>query len=203
MNKVHGLLNSIGIKLKKESLGSKKGLVRIQELKVDEVTGFEVNVLIEQIKSLNLSISQVDKKLIELGSELEGFNNLHSIKGIGERSASILLSAIGDINDFESESKLSSYFGIVPKVSQSNDTEHHGRIHKRGNKLARTTLVQCALVAMRYNNVLKKFHQRIAARRGGAKANIALAKKFLGIIFKTLKNDWIFEDFPNFVLVNP
>lgn len=203
MNKVHGLLNGIGVKLKRESLGSKKGLNRVLDMDIDEITGFEIQVIIEQIFSLNEAIKQLDKKLIELGSTLKGFDNLNSIKGIGERSASVLLSTIGNIDDFESESKLASYFGIVPKVSQSNETEHHGRIHKRGNKLARTTLVQCALVAMRYNAVLKQFHQRISARRGGAKANIALAKKFLGIIFQTLKNDWVFEDFPNFVLANP
>jgi hypothetical protein len=32
------------------------------------------------------------------------------------------------------------------------------------------------------------------------KAIIALAHKFLSIIYYTLKNNWIFEDFPNFVL---
>ena len=32
------------------------------------------------------------------------------------------------------------------------------------------------------------------------KAIIALAKKFLGVIYNTLKNNWIFADFPNFVL---
>jgi hypothetical protein len=26
-----------------------------------------------------------------------------------------------------------------------------------------------------------------------------LARKFLGIIYRTLKNKWMFEDFPNFV----
>lgn len=202
MNKIHGLLNGAGIKLKRESLGSKKGLNRVLGMEVDEVTGFEVEVLVNQVRAISESIKQCDEKLIELGRELTGFDNLSSIKGIGERSASVLLSAIGNIDDFADEGKLASYFGIVPKVSQSNETEHHGRIHKRGNKLARTTLVQCALVAMRYNEVLKDFHSRIRARRGGAKANIALAKKFLGIIFKTLKNNWVFTDFPNFVLVN-
>ncbi len=34
------------------------------------------------------------------------------------------------------------------------------------------------------------------------KAIIALARKFLGIIYKTLKNNWIFKDFPRFVLAN-
>jgi hypothetical protein len=36
--------------------------------------------------------------------------------------------------------------------------------------------------------------------RGTGKAIIALARKFLGIIYRTLKNKWVFEDFPNFVL---
>ena len=34
------------------------------------------------------------------------------------------------------------------------------------------------------------------------KANIALARKFLGVIYHTLKNNWVFEDFPNFVLAS-
>ena len=35
------------------------------------------------------------------------------------------------------------------------------------------------------------------------KSIIALARKFLGIIYRTLKNKWVFEDFPNFVLAQP
>jgi len=48
---------------------------------------------------------------------------------------------------------------------------------------------------------LRAYYERIAARRGTGKAIIALARKFLGVIYKTLKNNWVFEDFPNFVLV--
>jgi len=39
-----------------------------------------------------------------------------------------------------------------------------------------------------------------SSRRGTGKAIVALARKFLGIIYRTLKNKWVFEDFPNFVL---
>jgi len=38
-------------------------------------------------------------------------------------------------------------------------------------------------------------------RLGTGKAIVALARKFLGIIYRTLKNQWVFEDFPNLVLV--
>jgi len=56
------------------------------------------------------------------------------------------------------------------------------------------------LPILRYSEYLQRFYHRVARNRGKGKAIIALAKKFLGIIFKTLKNGWIFEDFPKFVL---
>ena len=107
---------------------------------------------------------------------------------------------IGDIDDFADEGKLAAYFGIVPRVQNSNETERSGRITKRGTKLGRTTLVQCALVAKRYSPYLARYYEKIKSRRGGGKAIIALARKFLGIIYRTLKNNWVFEDFPKFVL---
>lgn len=202
MNKIHGLLNGCGIKLKRESLGTKKGLLRIAEYKVDEVTRFELEILVEQISSLNDSIKKLDNKLIEVGKGLYGHENLVSIKGIGEKSASILLSTIGDVDDFEDESKLAAYFGIVPRVRNSNDMERSGRITKRGAKLGRTTLVQCTLIAIRYSDYLKSFYTKIKARRGTGKAIIATAKKLLGIIYRALKHNLIYEDFANFVLVD-
>ena len=200
MNKVHGILNSSGIKLKKENLSTEKGLKQVLITEVNEIARFELEELVTQIRALNESLKRLDKKLIEVGSQLEGHKNLTSIKGIGDRGAAILLSVIGDIDDFADESKLSAYFGIVPRVSNSNETEYRGRITKRGTKLGRTTLVQCTLIAIRYSAYLRKFYDRIKKKKGSGKAIIATARKLLGVIYNTLKNDWIFEDFSNFVL---
>lgn len=60
--------------------------------------------------------------------------------------------------------------------------------------------MQSALIAANYSPYLKRFYEQVRARRGAGKAIIALARKFLGIIYRTLKNNWVFEDFPNFVL---
>ena len=114
----------------------------------------------------------------------------------------MLLTVIGDVNDFPDENKLAAYFGIVPRVSDSNETVRHGRITKHGSKLGRTTLVQCTLVAKRYSPYLSRYYERIKSRRGSGKAIIATARKFLGIIYNTLKNEWVFEDFPSFVLAS-
>ena len=199
-NKANNLLSARGIELDKEDLSSEKGLARVLEQEIEELAHIELDVIVEQIRSLNRSIGRLERVIEEAAKKLEGYRNLTSIKGIGSLGASILLSVIGDVGDFAHEGKLAAYFGIVPRVQNSNETEHSGRITKRGSKLGRTALVQCALIAKRYSPYLDRYYERIRARRGTGKAIIALARKFLSIIYYTLKNKWIFEDFPNFVL---
>ena len=196
-NKIHNILSSHGILLKKESLSSDKALNRILDQPVDSIARVELEVIVTQIRSLNEGIKKLDKELEDKGKELPGHKNITSIKGIGDKSGSILLSVIGDINDFENEKKLAAYFGIVPRVSNSNETERQGRITKHGSKLGRTTLVQCTLIAIRYSPRLKTFYERIKARKGSGKAIIATAKKLLNVIYMTLKENIIFEDFAN------
>jgi len=199
-NKVNNLLSAHGINLAKEALSSEKKLEEVLGLSFDRLVQLELRVIIGQIRSLNQSIRELEKTIGEEGSQLEGHRQLTSIKGIGKITGAILLSVIEDVNDFPDEHRLASYFGIVPRVSNSNATEHSGHIHKRGSKLGRTALVQSALVAAKYSPYLKNFYQRVKNRRGAGWAIIALARKFLGIIYRTLKHQWVFEDFPNFVL---
>jgi transposase len=201
-NKINNLLAARGILIPKESLASEKGLAEVFAAPVSELERMELEILVGEIRHLNASIKKLEELLRDQGPKLPGWANLISIKGIGETGASILLSTIGNIQDFADEGKLAAYFGIVPRVSNSNETERSGRITKRGCKMGRTALVQCALIAARYSPYLQAFYRRIAATRGTGKAIIALARKFLGIIYKTLKNNWIFEDFPQFVLAN-
>lgn len=200
VNKLHALHRGRGINSRKSQFLSEKGLRGVLEREWEVATRVEVEVIITQLRSLQEGIKRLETQLVESGAQLKGHANLVSIKGIGPRAASILLSVIGEVSDFESEEKLASYFGIVPRVSNSNQTVQHGRITKRGSKLGRTCLVQCTLVAKKYSPYLRQFYGRIKAKKGGGKAIIATARKFLGIIYRTLKNDWVFADFPNFVL---
>jgi len=199
-NKINNILSARGLNLPKEALSSEKRLNEVLSLPFDEIVQIELRVIVEQIRSLNKSIADLEKTIGDAGSKLEGHKGLSSIKGIGKITGAILLSVIGDVNDFADEAHLASYFGIVPRVSNSNETERSGRIHKRGSKLGRTALVQSALIAANYSPYLKRFYEQVKSRRGAGKAIIALAKKFLGVIYRTLKNKWVFADFPNFVL---
>lgn len=199
-NKVNNLCSAHGVNLNKESLASEKGLKLVLEIHFDLLVNLELRIIIDQIRSLNKSIAELEETIGTEGQKRDGHKSLTSIKGIGGLSGGILLSIIGDIADFADEGKLAAYFGIVPRVSNSNETERSGRITKRGTKLGRTTLIQCALIAQRYSPYLKTYYEKMKSRRGTGKAIVALARKFLGVIYRTLKNKWVFEDFPNFVL---
>lgn len=161
----------------------------------------QLEVLVSQITSLNEGIKRLEEQMVEKGKQLEGHESLSSIKGIGDKAATILLTVIGDINDFDDARKLASYFGMVPRVERSNASVHYGRITKRGSKVGRTTMVQCALVAIRYSPYLARFYAGIKQRRGSGKAIVATARKLLGIVYDTLKEKRVYTDFPNFKYV--
>ena len=199
-NKIHNILNANGIVTKREVFGSDKGLERILGVDIEDSYRFELKIIVEQIRSLNKSIDEIDEEITGRGKNLDGHKGLTSITGIGDISATILLNTIGKVSDFADDGKLAAYFGIVPRVAVSNETSHYGKITKMGNKIARTALVQSTLIAIRYNPYLRKFYFRLKAKKGSGKAIIATARKLLTIIYRTLKNNWVFEDFNKFKL---
>jgi len=199
IGKVHGMFVRHGLKIKREVLTSKTGFIReVESHDWSLLECAELEVIQTQLQSLHIGIKQLEKDITAYAKELPGYDNLISIKGIGPLSAAVMLTHIGDIEDFKNTGKLAAYFGIVPKVSNSNETNNSGRITKRGNKLARTTLVQCTLIAKRYSPYFHSFYENIKARKGSGKAIIATARKLLNTIFHTLKNGWVFNDFTTF-----
>ncbi|MEZ6098156.1 MAG: IS110 family transposase [Pirellulaceae bacterium] len=202
INKVHGLFNRHGIKIRKETLTSRKGFASaVASHPWDMLEQVEIEVIAAQLESIRQGCKRLEKEITAAASALPGYENLLSIKGIGALSAAILLCTIGDIEDFAKTGNLAAYFGITPRVSQSNDSQRVGRITKRGSKIARTTLVQCTLIAKRYSPYLHDFYEHIKKTRGAGKAIIATARKLLNTIFHTLKNGWVFEDFTKFKLL--
>jgi len=199
-NKVHNILNANGIFTKREAFTSEKALDRVLAFDLEDSYKFELGLITKEIKNLNEAIDKINSELKDKGQNLKGYKNLTSIKGISNTGATIFLNTIGNIEDFKSEKQLAGYFGIVPRVYISNKTVQYGRITKMGNKIARTTLVQTTLVAIRYSPYLRKFYDKIKDRKGSGKAIIATSRKMLGIIYNTLKNNWVFEDFTKFKL---
>lgn len=197
-NRMHAIVISSGRQEVKRSVKTSLGRKRLLAQDWSEIERVQLELISGQIEELDKAISKAEEVIAEAGEKLPGYRNLMTIKGIGSQSAALLTAVIGNITDFDSENKLASYLGMVPSVSNSNKSVKHGRITKHGNKAARTALLQCALVAKKFSEYLKQFYESIKERRGAGKAKIALARKFLVVIYHTLKNNWMFTDFTKF-----
>jgi transposase len=194
INKLHNLLTGYGYVTSKKSFSSHKGLEAVKELNLGPLVNMETAILTDNITQLNKSIDAIEDTLKKPENHLPGHENITTIKGIGDISAATILSVIGNIDDFPNKKKLDSYFGIVPKIRISNNTEHYGSITKKGNKEGRTALVQCTLVAIKYNFILRAFYLKIKNKKGSGKAIIATSRKLLGLIYLTLKNNLFWDD---------
>jgi transposase len=197
-NQIHNIFVKLGIKLKcSEVSGKKKRKDLVERYELSGVYKFQVEFALSNIEHNYAEIAKLEAKLEELKAGMKQIENLTSICGIGDKSAMGVKAIIGDINDFESPDKLAAYVGLCPRVNNSNETVCHGRITKRGNKLVRKLLVQCAWVSIRYNPTLKEFYKLLKKRKPSGKAIIAVARKLVYQIYYTLKYNWYFTNTEN------
>jgi len=66
-NKIHNILNSNGIVTTKEMFNADKNLDKLLSMRLDEADLFEMRIIVDQIKSLNKSIDEIDKELTDRG----------------------------------------------------------------------------------------------------------------------------------------
>lgn len=148
---------------------------------------FEIKQLINQIIFLEKQISELDVEINKIYSALD--NHLTSIPGIGDTLAPIILAEIGDINNFDSPSKLTAFAGIDPTQNQSGTKDSiNDKTSKRGSPYLRHAIYQAAFVASSKNETFKEYYQK--KKSEGKHHFVALAgieRKLLHIIYFVLK----------------
>lgn len=138
-------------------------------------------------KTLQEEAAGLDRILAEEALKDEASRILISMPGIRAQAANIILSAIGDIQRFETDRKLASYSGLVPSVSISGESGGCRSITKQGRSLLRWIMTEAAQAAVRARGPLQEFYMRLIKK--GKKpqvAIVALARKMLMIIWHML-----------------
>lgn len=107
--------------------------------------GMYINILLQYKEHLSKLESEIDA----LAKEIEEYNIIKSIPGIGEKIAATIISEIGEIDRFNDPKKLVAFAGVDPSVFESGKfTATKNRITKRGSSRLRHALymaVQCAI----------------------------------------------------------
>src|SRR2546423_13990677 len=101
---------------------------------------------------------------------------LVTITGVGPVLGLTMRAEIGDISRFATPKHLASYAGVVPRVDASAGRAHYGRITKTGSPWLRWALVEAAMHGTRRSDHRGRWARRLAMRKGGLKARVALAR---------------------------
>ena len=113
---------------------------------------------------------------------------LAEIPGISPDLARAIIAEIGlDMSRFPTAAHLVSWAGLCPSARQSGPRTRAGR-KGQGNTWLRGVLGQAANGAARTQTFLSERYHRILRRRGKAKAQVAVARSILVIIWHLLKD---------------
>jgi transposase len=120
---------------------------------------------------------------------------LQSVPGIGPVASRTLLATLPELGTL-SHKQIAALVGVAP-LARDSGTLRGKRSVWGGRAVARTALYMAALVASRYNPVLRVFYQRLRAAGKPAKlALIACARKLLTILNAMVRANtyWVAPD---------
>lgn len=152
---------------------------------------------LDQIVALERALWQVEQAMmaaVDADATLRHrVSLLVTIPGVGKITAVTILTETGEITRFDNIDQLGAYAGLVPRVSQSGDSVHHGHISKQGPPILRWVLQQAAWTAIRSSPKARAIFTRISKRAGAKKAATALARKILGYAWSVCRRNTPFH----------
>lgn len=167
----------------------------VEELltKIDGDLQFSIACLYEEWKHILSQVQKLDKELHAQAKEdpLEAI--YRSVPGIGPLIARVLSSELGDMSQFRNERALFSFTGLTPGEYSSGKEVHRGHISRQGSSRLRHMLVEAAWKAIRKDEVLKEFFERIAKKAGKKRAIVAVARKLIGRVRAAFRAQTMYE----------
>ena len=158
---------------------------------MNELWKGELDQYLTELDQVSALLKQTEKKLDAIARGDERVQRVMQIDGVGRVTAEAIVTAIDDAKRFDSARQVSAYAGLIPRQYQSGETDRRGRITKRGSRLLRTLLVECAWCSLRYNQWSRITYERIhgGKRVRRKKAAVALARKILVMAWAMLRDE--------------
>lgn len=188
--RIQALLHANLIPQYKGHLFGPAGRRWLQSLPLDQNERGMLGRYVEELERVSTQLADLDKVLAQQALDDPRAMRLMTIPGVSSIVASTVLASIGDVRRFPTPAKLSSYFGLTPRIRQSGDhLARHGRITKQGNSDARRMLVEAAWSAKTVPGPLRAFFARMQKKRGAPTAAVATARKLVVMIWHILTGD--------------
>lgn len=138
-----------------------------------------------QLLALDEQIAQMDRRLDALALSDPLSKPMLAVPGIGPKTATAVVAAVGDAQVFGSGRAMAAWLGVVPRQHSSGERQQLGGITKRGDPYLRGLLIHGARSALRTrrDDPQLAWARRVEQRRGHNKAVVALANKNARILW--------------------
>jgi transposase len=120
---------------------------------------------------------------------------LRTHPGIGLLTSLCLAHTLQPVSRFRNQRKVVAYAGFDPMIRSSAERAIYLGISKAGSRMLRYLLVEATHTAVRYDEDLKRFYQRVAERRGRPKAKVATARKLLIRAYIMMRDEIDYAEF--------
>ena len=186
-NAIHAILAKLNINHNFSDLFGKRGRAFLDGLHLREPYETELRSALRLLDAFDREVSLMRD---EIRKALQGHplaEVLQTAPGIGELTAYLILHEVGPVERFRGEKEFVKYCCLAPGTWQSAERRRDLPIGRRGNLYLKAAFTEAAQVAVRCDEVLGAFYERLRRRKGTGKAMAAAARKLAVSVYYMLK----------------
>jgi len=188
--------------LRREGLRVRSGAAysfaeRVGELEVPEWLRLGMGPVLATMEPINQQLEEVERSIHRIVQGDPVVQRLSTAPGIGPVTAVAFVAALDGVERFDGAHQVECYLGLVPRERSSGEKQHKGAITKAGNPRMRWLMVEAAwrVLISHHSNAeeLRRWAERIAARRGRRIAVVALARRLTGILYAMWRDETAYD----------
>jgi transposase len=179
----HHLLHERGKRFNEKTTGWQK------DKTLSSLEQFQLALEMENLTYIQKQIERISKEVRKMCHQkpwAESMTYLMQLPGFGVITAMTVLSAIGEIQRFETPKHLASYSGLTPGLEQSGTKNRGKGITKEGRRELRWALVEAAQMAVKSDPLWKSRFQEMQKRMHRNQAIVAVARRLLELVWYVL-----------------
>ena len=194
VSQIRGLLLDRGFAFAKSITRARREIPDILSNLDNELTDMAretIAELYDLFRDLDRRIASFDRKIDAVFRSNDACQRIAKIKGVGPKTATAVVAAIGDGAEFKNGRHLAAWVGLVPRQFSSGDRKVLMGISKRGSQHLRNLLVHGARAVVRTapkkTDPINQWVNELRQRRGFNRATVAVANKNARIIWAVLR----------------
>ena len=191
-NRIKGWLHFQGIAINNEGKHWSNNFIKwLKGLSLTPTARIHLDLLLQgygQVRAMVLTATREVRSMSRQERHVTKIILIRTIPGIGEITALLCITEIGDINRFKNLDALCDFAGLVPDVQGSGNNNKVLGLTQRAHHQLREKLIEASWRAIRHDPAMTMAFNDYCKRMNKNKAIIKIARKLLNRVRFVMKN---------------